>query len=138
MNRSYRKLRHIQESNQILENRNFNYKNLLFENSIMVGNRNVIINNDGTLSIDDKNKKSQKIKFSINLPTEMTLHIESFKEGVKEKLKGYFIKMENFESEKFLNQDQLNQIFTFVDSNDKNGVVESGSFFTPNLNMTKL
>lgn len=138
MNRSYRKLRHIQESNQILENRNFNYKNLLFENPITVDNRKVIINNDGTLSIDDKNRKLQKIKFSIYLPSETTLHITSFREGIKEELKGYFIKIKGYEKEKFLNQDQLNQIFTFVDSDKKNGVVESKSMFTPNLNMTKL
>jgi len=104
----------------------------------MVENRKVIINNDGTLSIDNKNKILQKIQFTINFPKETILMIESFKKGVKEGVDGYFIKTKNFDGEKFLNKDQLSVIFTFVDSNYKTGVVESGSFFTPNLNMTKL
>lgn len=138
MNRSYRKFRHIIESNQILENRNINRKNLLFENTITVLDRKVMINPDGTVSFENKKKEFKKIEFGINVGSYQKLRIESFNEGLKEGSEGYYIKMKNFEKEKFLNQDQLNDILTFVDSDLTNGVVESESYFTPNLNMTKL
>ena len=109
MKKSYSKIRHIQESNIILENR------LLVEN-VVINGATFIVNADGTVSVT-VNKKTSKIRFSYYIDINVK-SISKTSDG------GCTVTARNGRKETLSKKD-VNDVIKFAEGSEKKGSVSS-------------
>ena len=109
MLRSYSKIRHIQESNMILENR------LLVEN-VVINGATFVVNADGTVSVT-VGKKTSKTRFSYYV----NINVKSIS---KTSDGGCAVTARNGRTETLSKKD-VNDVINFVEGSEKKGTVST-------------
>lgn len=100
---------------------------------VEVNGRDTLINNDGTVSISDKNGNKQKIRMSLDTPfMETNINVVN----IKKTNGGYNITGKSGRTE-FVDDQKIGKIISFVDTNSPSEI-DSNSYTTPNLLLKKL
>ena len=92
--------------------------------------RNVIINNDGTVSVEDKNGKMVDVRMSVKLLGDINVS------DITQELQNFYITGKKGRTEK-VDKKAIETVISFVD-NGTPDEIESGNPFKPNIQLTKV